>query len=158
MEKVFGKYTSYVQGLIALAVLGILTYGAYRLYVWAKEGQTAPPAEDALQPNPSNVSLSANELTSLAAQLESAMNGNGTAHPQVIAVLNQIKNRDEWYALVKAFGQRENAYGGVFGETGNLYDWLRWEYYDSYNWFNTGRGDVEAFFARLGLASPNASN
>jgi hypothetical protein len=78
------------------------------------------------------------------------MDGNGTDHATVVAVLKQCKNAADYVALSQAFGIRENTYGGIFSESGNLLNWLRWEYSDSYNWILTGRAEIDAELTRLG--------
>jgi hypothetical protein len=123
------KYRKTLFALLGLVVLCLLGWYAYTL--WRDRTEAGP--EDTLQPNGTNFSLTPNQFREMAGLLESAMNGNGTDATTVFAQLNRLSNADDWYELIRVFGRRENTYGGFFAETGNLMDWLRWEFADTYN-------------------------
>jgi hypothetical protein len=79
---------------------------------------------DSIPVDKKKLSLSTQSYTNMAAQLYNAMQGTGTDHNTVVAVINAMKNQNEWNATIKAFGIKDGQ---------NLIGWLRSEYRGSVN-------------------------
>jgi hypothetical protein len=130
-------------------VLGLM-FALYKGIQMFREEAQRPTGINDLIPAPAALSYPPAQYVLMADRIAAAMDGNGTDHATVVAVLKQCKNAADYVALSQAFGIRENTYGGIFSESGNLLNWLRWEYSDSYNWILTGRAEIDAELTRLG--------
>lgn len=74
--------------------------------------------------NADNVSFSDSELKIMAGQLYTAMHGAGTDEKSIYRVLEKLKTKDDWNALIKTFGIKEKG-TWVSPFRGNLLDWLQ---------------------------------
>lgn len=136
---------------IGAALLGIAVLAYYAISA-ALQKIKEPTGTNDLILQPGGLSFSPAEYVLKADSLFAAMNGNGTDHATVLATLKSLKNPADWVALSKAFGMRENTYGGFFGNEGTLLEWLQWEYNDYYNLIGSGWAEIQQELTRLKAA------
>ena len=110
--------------IITYAGIGVAALVTVLLIVWLYKRFFRKSAVDDLPVNVDNVTFSDAELKIMAGQLYTAMHGAGTDEKAIYRVLEKLKTKDDWNALVKAFGIKE---GGTWVSPfrGNLLDWLQ---------------------------------
>ncbi|MCF8460476.1 MAG: hypothetical protein K9G46_07110 [Flavobacteriales bacterium] len=120
--KTIGKW------ILSLIILGLLIYGAYRLYKFIKNKVQAEkdPSQN-LGIVATNLSYTEAEYGIMADTLETAMAGAGTDEAAVSHVFNQMQTVDDLKKLIQKFGIRTK---GIWPATDewNLMQWLTSEF------------------------------
>lgn len=153
------KYALYGVGSILVFIL--LAF----IYQQVKKMMAQKRANDTLTLDETNLTISANQAVVLADRLETAMQGMGTANASIIDTLKSLKTPDDLALVIQKFGVRDNCSIGSFNcESGNLIDWIQWEFYGSGSYEPTGFGfasglywqqQLENELARLGINFEN---
>lgn len=135
-QQAIGTATKVAKGLI-IGVGAVVAFMFVRKQIKKiKEGSTDRQLQqsiDNLTVKTSNLTIQADTATSYAKQLYTAMKGAGTNETTIEEILlNKLKTKDDWTAVVKAFGTPD--YGVVGGSSWfssenklDLAGWLREE-------------------------------
>lgn len=125
---IFGaKYKSIVLVALVVLLIVLLIYGSKKVSTWL---DSRDRSDTNVTVDESNLSITQNQAEVLADRLETAMNGLGTNSSSVIDTLSALDSSDDFNLLLQTFGRRNNCNYGNWGcDTGNLLDWLEWEFY-----------------------------
>jgi hypothetical protein len=94
--------------ILGVVVLAVVVYICYRIF--AKKTDEEKILEESVLQLPveqKNVTLSENDLKTLASQLHAAMDGLGTDEDTIFEAFNKIKTKDDLHALIRTFGIRD---------------------------------------------------
>lgn len=94
------------------------------LVVWLNRLRPKKSVTDEIVLDASNLSYAETDYDIMANQLYVAMKGAGTDTDSIWRVCGRLKTKDDWYALVKAFGVKSVSYW-FYSFSGTLYDWLQ---------------------------------
>ncbi len=104
-------------------------------------------AEATVSVNVSNLTISENEAVIIADRIENAMQGVGTANASIIDSLKALQTPDDFGLLLQKFGVRDNCTAfGLGCESGNLIDWLQWEFYGAGSYEPGGFGFASGLY------------
>ena len=115
-----------IAGVAATAVVGITAYNKYKAYAKLKSERKTTKDVDAQQKVLSDKgikpTLDQAQLSLMAGNLQTAMNGNGTSESAVYDILSKVANDADMLALIQAYGTRTisgtlHTYTGMLPET-----------------------------------------
>jgi len=123
----FGAITpsKVITWIVIIVIILIIIYIIYRRISKAiqdsKDKQLVSSADDAIIQNA--LTYPTADYKAMADKLFIAMDGVGTDEDAIKEVLNKLRTKSDWYALVKAFGIRKST--SIWSSfTGNLVQWL----------------------------------
>lgn len=127
MKEIFMSLPPWARFILVMLVIILLIFASYKGYKFVvnffnKSKDLTKDAEDQLNKN--NLSYSDMDYESMASTLEIALKGTWTDYEPIKTVMLRLKNRDDWAALVIAFGVRTNKHTIGSDFTGNLTEWL----------------------------------
>jgi len=127
-KEIVSKMPSWAIGAIAIAgtalVVASLIIG-YKLIKRALKKNASKDLEKEAKKeiNKDKLSFTSSEYQSMADRLFRAMDGAGTDWDVVKSVINKLKVKDDWLALISAYGIKETT-SWVSTFKGNLVEWL----------------------------------
>lgn len=117
----FTNLHPFFQGTIIVSGIAIVGYSAYRIDQYVKNQSKISGAKDELKDVNKDIkileskgvvkTLTNAQITSLANQFHTAMDGYGTDTESIGRILKQIKNDVDWLAIVSAYGIRKISSG-----------------------------------------------
>lgn len=108
--------------IVAFAAVFVVVFVLFKKFF--KNDETGAAGKEI---DKSELSYSLADFESFANQLYQAMNGSGTDENTIYTVLGNLKNKSDYYQLVKSFDVRQNE--GTFSSnfSGTLSEWLTFE-------------------------------